>query len=215
MKRHVNTMYDDMIYKDVDSLRRAFFTAARANDVDGLRTALEEGVDLYASCAVGNVMTHAVRSGSDDVVDELLRRGFDPECIDPKYKQSPLMTAVQFNQLSIADTLIRKGANPSKAGEYSDPLTFAFGGNKSQMVKLLIAAGADTKQVRPKATQALGYPNHSEHNRSLPALVPLLKEEDTRVAIDGLQTAVRNGTAETLQVRKPLRLKAPSGMGIS
>ena len=207
MKHKVNTIYDDQIYEGVDSLRRAFFTAACADDVDGVCQALDGGVDLYAPSAVGDVMTHAIRGGSDDVVDALLRRGFDPERVDPKYQQSPLMTAVQFNRLSIADALIRHGANPNAPGVYSDPLSFAFGGNKPEMVRLLVAAGADTTQVRPKAAKAMNYPDHSDHRHSLPVLVPMLEEEDKRRAIDGLQTAARDGTTETMQVRKPLRLK--------
>ncbi len=145
----------------------AISAAAGAGRIDILRRLLDEGDDPNLG------LTAAARNGRLDVVRLLLDAGGDPRgFIWPPDKvarigNSPLMVAIERNQVAVVEELIRRGVDVNFWGTYqidekcclpmpieTHPLSYARQRGRTRIVELLVAAGADesARSERPAPT---------------------------------------------------------------
>ena len=137
--------------------------AARTGDVAAIRTLAASGVDLSASSATAlrfvfpefdhmesTPLQHAVRKHQVDAVRVLLEWGAEPDSM-PAGGATPLLIAVGSHDPAIARLLLDAGADIDTVGPQDDgaqtPLTQAmstgpFGGCRTEMVRMLVGAGA-------------------------------------------------------------------------
>ena len=103
-----------------------------------------ESISIHDECRNGNILE----------IENLIDNGADIEMvIDSK---TPLLVAIQNDQVRVVKFLLDRGANPNHWTElgdfgknpcsYSSPLTAAVFKNNPHMVEMLIAAGADVNQ---------------------------------------------------------------------
>ncbi len=102
----------------------------------------------------GAALFKAVRNGTVRDIEQLLRKGGDPNLRDPMTGDTPLRLAAGLNRLSIAKTLLEAGADPNLGNALdSMPLHLAVSGRQDRhgeersphlrLAQFLLAYGAD------------------------------------------------------------------------
>ncbi|KAJ9638045.1 general transcription repressor [Knufia peltigerae] len=121
--------------------------AARSGDIERLTNILrekqEDGIDVevlnYALCK-------ASERGHADIADLLLDIGADIEASDRDL--TPLMEASTLkNNIEVVRLLLHRGADVNGGRGYDTPLTFAAGNGYIEVVRELLAAGADPNKM--------------------------------------------------------------------
>ncbi len=94
-------------------------------------------------------LTEAARVGDASMVKMLLAAGAKVDSANPD-GETALMVAIQGGDLPIVEMLVNAGANVNTIEKFHDqtPLIYAAAGGRADMVKLLLAKGAD---VKPRA----------------------------------------------------------------
>ena len=105
---------------------------------------------------VGTPLHAAIERGQKQAAEKLLQLGLPPDTIDTN-GITPLMKAIEFERIEIAELLLKYGANVSlehpKTGR--PPLHRAAARNETEMLKLLLAHGADINQCTSQGSTAL------------------------------------------------------------
>lgn len=126
--------------------------AARAGELVELRRLLDAGTPVDLPSGYGDTpLAWAAGRGQLAVVEELLKRGANPNAINPRRRTALFVTC----QAPIMDALLKAGAAPSFKDVFDvTPLHEAFRctGNESSVVKLLLRAGAE-----PNAADTFGW----------------------------------------------------------
>tara|TARA_Y100000034_G_scaffold125539_1_gene175276 strand:+ start:102760 stop:103290 length:531 start_codon:yes stop_codon:yes gene_type:complete len=107
--------------------------------------------------AQGNDMYDIVRSGSVDMLKELVKA--DPEFINRKNKDgyTPLILACYSGNAEVANYLINHSKDINSGSKYGTPLMAASVKGYDKIVDLLIDKGADVNATDPNGTTALHY----------------------------------------------------------
>jgi ankyrin repeat protein len=113
----------------------------------------------------------SARLGRLDMVKVLLEAGADPNGIDSWKRRTALIEATRQGRYDIAILLLQYGADANAGGQNRTALAHAVGKNDVAMMKLLIAAGAETT------------PANMKQKRAQPLII-----------------AVKNGSSEALQL---------------
>jgi ankyrin repeat protein len=111
---------------------------------------------LYLLVIVGFSWAHAgsyegyfraIQTDDDATVTNLLRRGFDPNTLDPK-GQHGLLLALRAKSVKVAETLIRfpKTTVEVRTSTDENPLMFAALHGQLELARLLISRGADVNK---------------------------------------------------------------------
>jgi hypothetical protein len=87
--------------------------------------------------------TSVVQNGNAEAVKLFLKAGMPPVI----YGKSALWTAVEFNQVEVAQLLIDAGLNVNESGEYGETMLIRSLNGKLPMVEALIKAGADVNKA--------------------------------------------------------------------
>ncbi|KAM0511528.1 hypothetical protein ACHAPE_009781 [Trichoderma viride] len=115
-----------------------------------VETLLDHGADLeYADQRGRTMLSWAASSGCERTTQLLLDRGASIETVD-KEGRTPLFLAADVNHVKTVKVLIDRGANVNCTDGELSPLLFAAGHGNSQMVGLLLKAGASTKFTTPR-----------------------------------------------------------------
>jgi ankyrin repeat protein len=181
--------------------------AANQNKLDAAKILLAAKADMEARNNEGNTPLHeAARSGSDKVVSLLLDSGASVEAANHN-NTTPLFFAVANGRAEATRVLLAHKADPNcksalPNGSFSYPVELAAGSKNSEILKLLLDAGAKPESspndpYRPlfiaiannavDAVQLLlqhgADPNHPGGNNALPPLhTVLIDGRDKRMA---------------------------------
>lgn len=121
------------------------FWAATMGDATLAAELIQKGADVNQVDSHGRAtpLGVAADSGSDVIVEMLIAHGADVN------KECPLYYAASKNRVKIAKLLLDKGANPSayQIDGVSSPVVAAVRGGHIDVLRLLVAAGADPTAV--------------------------------------------------------------------
>ena len=118
---------------------------------------------LLIACGYNNSATEsplfvAARSGDAARVTQLVKQGADPNQRAGINDWPALMHAVHKNQLATAAALLDAGADPNRGYPHNyTPLMMAAGYGHADMVKLLLARGANPRAADDRGATALDY----------------------------------------------------------
>jgi len=99
----------------------------------------------------------AVSRGHAEVVTYLLEKGADPNDAPDSGGEPPLMLAATAGKKDIMSLLLAKGANPNMRVGGSSLLSFSIWSNDPEVVRMMIAAGADAKTPNDDNSNALFF----------------------------------------------------------
>ncbi|HVZ23345.1 MAG TPA: ankyrin repeat domain-containing protein [Vicinamibacterales bacterium] len=144
--------------------------AARANDVDVARVLLRAGARVDAANRYGvTPLSLAAQNGSAPMIELLLAAGADPNHVISK-GQTVLMTAARTGNVAAVTALLDHGADVAAREDLlgEDALMWAASENHPDVVKLLIARGAD---VNVRSTP-LTFPREQFGLEGVPTFLP-------------------------------------------
>jgi ankyrin repeat protein len=113
------------------------------------------GAEMNASNAAYTPLVYAIEQGNVELVKTLLESGANPNA-KTQSGRTPLSAALGNKE--IFQALLDAKADPNaKNGSGETPLAEAIYNDQIDLVKMLLAAGADTKQAGPDGKTALEY----------------------------------------------------------
>src|SRR5712691_2446873 len=131
----------------------ALYAAAANPDAAITGKLLAAGADANAALLSGETaLMEAARRGNLDIVRVLLSAKANPNAQEANGGQSALMWAVAQHHSAVVEELVRRGADV-KAGSKTGftPLMFAAQQGDVDSARILISAGANPNEVRPKS----------------------------------------------------------------
>lgn len=110
----------------------------------------------------------AIDQNDTSLVSQLIANGYDPNAIQQKgwVKISPLIFAVQKENVVIVNLLIKKGANIDwQDGFKTTALMYAAASGNEQIVKTLLEKGADVTLSDNQGNDALSAAKESKNEK--------------------------------------------------
>ena len=127
--------------------------AAAAGRTDEIVQLVRTGADVNADAAGWTVLVWAAREGRVAAIEELLAAGADVNQLDHRHRWTPLMHAVHTNEAAAVRVLIAHGADVN--ARRGAPLLMAAGNGATEIVRMLLDAGADPAIERPDGATPL------------------------------------------------------------
>ncbi|NNF12593.1 MAG: hypothetical protein HKN72_05200 [Gemmatimonadetes bacterium] len=127
--------------------------AARANDVDEVRTLLRGGEDANAAHGDGMTALHwAAEHGNVELAEVLLVAGAHPEVVTRLGGYTPLHIAARKGASGVVQVLLEKGAEPAARTDPAgvQPLHYAAAAGDVVSVEALVTRGAVVDSREPK-----------------------------------------------------------------
>ena len=118
----------------------------RSDNIHLIRYLIENGADIHAATEDGVTPLHEAvcRLRSEALIELLLEKGAQVNTCSKSSGITPLMEAARQGNLFIADLLLKAGALLNARDSMGwTPFFHAIGSDESDMVKLLMAYGAD------------------------------------------------------------------------
>lgn len=125
--------------------------AARAGDVDALRTELRAGGDVNAAQGDGFTALHwAAKNGDRAAAELLIAAGADLSAATRLGSHTPLHVAAAAGSSGVAEALLAAGAEIGKTTETgAQAIHYAAASGSAPTLEVLAAAGADLDAVEP------------------------------------------------------------------
>ena len=162
--------------------------AAELGDATGIERLIDKGMDPNTADAKGNtILMIATREGHGKVVMSLIRRKANANRRN-QYGDTALMIASLRGDLEIAKMLIEFGGAEVKHSGWA-PIHYAAYQDRPEMIRYLIAKGADKDALAPNGYTALMMTARSGHTDAAKAL--LFEDVDINVRGPDGQTALR------------------------
>lgn len=136
------------LFAAADMAGQDIHTAARNGDLISVKALLEQDpAQIDSLNANGSTpLIVAASVGQDKVVDYLLNKGADIQAVN-KMGMSALHYAVNGEHLEVVKRLIEKGADVNIQSMMGSPLHRAVFNGNTEMIRLLLGAGADVDSV--------------------------------------------------------------------
>ena len=132
-------LYQAVQFKDVTKLKQLLSVGANPNQLEGGRP----------------LLGWAAQNGDADIVQALLDAKADVNIADVGIGHTPLMRAIETQQVAIVDLLLKAKSNPNaKTPQGETCLEMGVKSRKPEIVIALINAGADVKYVSPEGESA-------------------------------------------------------------
>jgi uncharacterized protein len=121
--------------------------ALRDSDIASLRGLFEEYPEMIELDvpAFGTWLHKAATQSSVEIIEYLIKRGFDINCKAGNGPETPLSNAATKGRVDIVKYLINNGAHLDTSNSVGNPLFGAIVGRSLECARLLIDAGIDTK----------------------------------------------------------------------
>ncbi|MCI5056612.1 MAG: ankyrin repeat domain-containing protein [Flavobacteriales bacterium] len=118
--------------------------AAKNGELDALIKVLDEGLDVNTKNHQGlNLFFWAVSKGHYHLIDPLLERGADPNCVYSKTSAPLTYLSMNPAKTDLMKKLLKAGANPNEGEHGSQALFNAILSENLPVIEMLIEAGAD------------------------------------------------------------------------
>lgn len=156
-----------------DKLTSNFISAAAVGDIQGVREAIEAGVDINEVGERGDTALHkASGNGRVEVVRLLLEAGADVEFLS-EGNTTPLQEAITSISSETVQILLEAGANPHIKDELGRTLLMlAADRNDLEIIKILFDAGVDINAESNNGYTALEIARRCKYSK----IVRFLKE---------------------------------------
>ena len=196
MKRFMQSTYQYIVFMSFivtySSVQAAAYDdllrAAEMGDASGVERLVARGLDANTADAKGNtILMIAAREGHKDVVWTLVRRKANANRRN-QYGDTALMIASLRGDREIARMLIEFGNAEVKHSGWA-PIHYAAFQDKPEMIRYLIAKGADKDAPAPNGDTALMLTARSGHDDAARAL--LHEDVDVNARNPDGQTALR------------------------
>jgi ankyrin repeat protein len=159
--------------QEVTPANIALFKAAKAGSMGAVQKALSNGAKpnfFFNPEDSKNALHIASEEGHIDVVNELLANGAVPDCLVVSSKDTALTLACRMERNSIADTLIKAGADINHANMYGNTsLHECVREDFLGLANELMAAGADVRVQNHKGSSALHFLCYSSREETADA----------------------------------------------
>jgi ankyrin repeat protein len=150
----------------------SLITAVRHADLPSLRAALAQGVDVDATSADGTTALHwAAHHGDRSAVELLLGAGARVQ-VKNRFGVTPLSLAVSSGSAATVDRLLKAGADANAVVSGEAPIMTAARTGKVDVIKVLLAHGADVNWREPTRQQtALMWAAAEGYSEAITALI--------------------------------------------
>ncbi|OCQ97280.1 hypothetical protein BCD64_20735 [Nostoc sp. MBR 210] len=134
------------------SLRHSLVWGVMTNRIETVKVLLDKGADINVVTYCGSPLEEAARIGNSEVVDLLLAAGADVD--NGTMSSTPLLKAIEHGNFDIALKLLTAGANPTQTPKFGGvpPIAIAAAQGATEVIKALIAAGADVNTLVSRIT---------------------------------------------------------------
>ncbi|MHC4154047.1 MAG: ankyrin repeat domain-containing protein [Planctomycetota bacterium] len=128
---------------------KSLFEAVKKGDVEHVRKLITPRVDVNAKDRKGQTPLHfAARHGHEQIARLLIAGGADVNVNMSDESWTPLLDAASTGHTKLAKLLLEKGAKVDVGDDYGyTPLYYAIWSEDQEMVRMLIAAGADVNSA--------------------------------------------------------------------
>lgn len=164
--------------------------AAKAGDVEALRSLIESGVSVESESPLGTPLAVAARAGHADAVELLLGHKANVEA--ESVLGRPLMLAVARDHIGIVKLLLEAGADPNK-GKRSLPLATAARRGHAEIIRRLLSFGADT-ETAPDSDRILAIHEAAENGHAEAVRILLAAGADPNALTASHHTALHLAT---------------------
>ncbi|KAF5642482.1 ankyrin repeat [Fusarium tjaetaba] len=194
----------DQVDVDEDELRTSLFWAAARDDEELLEALISKIPDLKAFSWPAAFMHRLTSTGQDAVLATVLSSGSDINSIGPYWGCPPTLIAAWRNRVSTLDLILRSEPKPDLTIEDNtgdNLLIAAVRLGNPEVVKLIVDAGADTKNGRKAHGLVRAAVRSGSH-----AVVRILVEAGAKLEMDAedeqapLSLAATNGLVECVRV---------------
>lgn len=150
-------------------------------------------------------LMEAAARGHVDIVKHLLNIGADIKQEDDEGRTALHRAAVGAKP-AMVKLLLDSGADVNQRSIHGwMPLMEAVQHGKSENVRLLLERGAQTRVLTPDNEGLRAFALKCGHH----AVADLIDAEEKKRGVDAAEKLVEKGTAETITVARPLKLKKP------
>ncbi|PNP84089.1 hypothetical protein FNYG_02777 [Fusarium nygamai] len=194
----------DQVDVDEDELRTSLFWAAARNNDETLEALISKIPDLKAFSWPAAFMHRLTSTGQDTVLATVLSSGSDINRIGPYWGCPPTLIAAWRNRVSTLDLILRSDPKPDLTIEDNtgdNLLIAAVRLGNPEVVKLIVDAGADTKNGRKAHDLVRAAVRSGSHE-----VVRILVEAGAKLEMEAedeqspLSLAAANGLVECVRV---------------
>jgi ankyrin repeat protein len=177
--------------KEILEIDHPIFDACRRGDATFVEEELRKGISVYARSPMNPPLEgYAISHNQLEVMNVLLRHGYNPNRTKNKIGETALMHAIGNQNVEMVKLLVLAGADSNCADNFGiTPLMQAAGGD-SNIVRILIESGAEVNAVGTQNFTAFYF----AANEGLVEVMELLHTH-------GANVNVRNSDKETPLIR--------------